>query len=134
MMDIALHGERGPVILRDIARRQNISEKYLWQVINPLRSAGLVNSVRGAHGGYVLARPAEEITVRDIVSVLEGPVSVVACVTSPESCERSAACTAREAWSEIETKVNEAMRGISLKDLAKKQQDKENRVDLSYVI
>jgi Rrf2 family protein len=134
LLDVALHQKQGPVALSDISRRQAISHKYLWQVINPLKAAGLLNSTRGSHGGYVLARPPGEISVRDIVNILEGPVSIVACVADPESCERSVSCTAREAWTEIENKLNEAMRSITLKDLIKRHKEHESRRGPSYDI
>ena len=133
-MDVALHQDKGPVILRDIARRQDISQKYLWQVINPLKGAGLVNSVRGAHGGYALARPPEEISVRDIVNILEGPVSVVACVAAPETCARSPSCTARDAWREIDARLNDAMSSITLAQLVQKHRDREAQASPAYVI
>ena len=134
VLDVALNQEKGPVILRDIAHRQGISEKYLWQVINPLKSAGLVNSVRGARGGYVLARSPHAISIRDIVSILEGPVSLVACVSSPDACQRSPACVVREAWSQIETRLNDAMREITLKDLIQKQKEREASRTPNYMI
>jgi Rrf2 family protein len=120
--------------MRDIARRQGISRKYLWQVITPLRSAGLLHAIRGARGGYVLARRPEAISVLDIVSILEGAGFVVACVTAPESCRRSAACVAREAWAEIEGKLTDAMRAITLRDLIQRHRERESRGGSSYAI
>ena len=134
LMDVALHQDKGPVALRDISERQAISQKYLWQVINPLKSAGLVNSIRGARGGFVLARPPEEISVRDIVAILEGAVSVVACVKSPGTCKRSPSCTAREAWTEIENKLNDAMRGITLKQLVDRERERAGNLPETYMI
>ena len=134
MLDIMAHQEQGPVILRDISKRQGISEKYLWQVINPLKAAGYVNSVRGAKGGYVLSKTAEDITVLDIVSVLEGPVSVVDCVDDPHGCSRSSVCVTREVWSRIESSIKAAMQGITLKELVKKQKEQDAHAGSSYVI
>jgi Rrf2 family protein len=134
LIDIALHQGSGVVALRDIAKRQAISQKYLWQIINPLKAAGLLRAARGASGGYALSRDPAEISVRDLVAVLEGDVSVVGCVTAPETCERSVGCTAREAWQEIETKLNAAMRSITLKALVARQREKESRATASYDI
>lgn len=134
LLDVALNQGAGPVSMRDIARRQAISQKYLWQVINPLKGAGLLNVTRGAHGGYLLARDPEAITLCEVVSVLEGPVSVAACVSAPATCERSVSCTAREAWIEIEEKLNDALRGITLKALLQRHQEQEKRAGPSYVI
>lgn len=134
MLDIMTHQDHGPVILRDISQRQGISEKYLWQVINPLKAAGFVNSVRGAKGGYVLSKSAENITVLDIILVLEGPVSVVDCVDDPNGCERSSVCVTREVWSRIESSIKSAMQGITLKELVSKQKEHEAHASSSYVI
>ena len=134
LLDVALHQAQGPVALRDISRRQGISQKYLWQVINPLKAAGLLNATRGARGGYVLAQLPKDISIRDIANVLEGPVSAVASVSDPENSDRNVSCTAREAWAEIEHKLNDAMRSITLKDLIQRHKDRESRGGLSYVI
>jgi Rrf2 family cysteine metabolism transcriptional repressor len=72
MLELALHYGEGPILLKDIAERQGISEKYLWQLINPLKTTGLVNSLRGAHGGYVLAKAPEAISLKAILQILEG--------------------------------------------------------------
>ena len=133
LLDVAVHEKQGPVALRDISRRQQISQKYLWQVINPLKLAGLLRATRGAHGGYVLAKSPTQISIRDIVEILEGPVSVVGCVQSPGTCDRSATCTARGAWSEVEAKIKEAMDGISLQYLLEQQATQELS-DSSYEI
>jgi Rrf2 family protein len=134
LLDVALHQERGPVALSEIARRQDISQKYLWQVINPLKKAGILHSTRGTQGGYVLARDPRDITVRDIVEVLEGPVTLVACVNDPGACERSVDCTAHEVWSEIEAKVVAAMAGVTLRDIVQRHEDRASRAGSSYVI
>ena len=134
LLDVALNQDRGPVALSDISRRQAISHKYLWQVINPLKSAGLLTATRGTHGGYVLARPTEDISILDVVNILEGPVSIVNCVIAPKSCERSTFCTTHEAWCEIQNKVKEAMRSITLKDLVKRHNEYESRSGQSYDI
>ncbi len=77
LLDMTLHQEQGPVALSEIARRQALSQKYLWQVINPLKKAGCLRSTRGSQGGHVLSHDPNAITVRDIVEVLEGRVSML---------------------------------------------------------
>lgn len=134
LLDIAAHQENGPVILRDIAKRQGISEKYLWQVINPMKSAGFVNSERGAKGGYKLAKGTSEITLLDIISVLEGAVCVVDCVSEPDHCERSGSCVARSVWDRINESIRKTMKGITLKDLVNEAKELESRVSLNYSI
>ena len=134
LLDIAAHQGKGPVILRDISARQEISEKYLWQVINPLKAAGLVNSTRGAKGGYVLAKAPGDITLLEIVSILEGPVSVVDCVGTPDKCERSGTCVTRGVWEKIESGIKDSMAKITLKEIVDKQADAESGSVSSYVI
>jgi Rrf2 family protein len=134
LLDVAMHQDKGPVILRDIARRQAISEKYLWQVINPLKGAGLVSSARGAHGGYLLAKEPGTISLLDVVSIMEGPVALVDCADSPETCDRSAVCAARDVWGSVEAKLREAMAGITLRELIDKQKGYDAGGTLSFVI
>jgi len=122
LLDVAAHAQKGPVALRDISRRQQISQKYLWQVINPLKLAGMLRVTRGAHGGYTLARSPAKISILDIVEILEGPVTVVGCLQVPDSCDRSNDCTARDAWAEVEAKLKEAMDGITLQYLLERQE------------
>lgn len=134
LLDVAMNQARGPVILRDISQRQGISEKYLWQVINPLKGAGLVNAARGARGGYTLAKSPSAISVLDVVTIMEGPVNVVDCVEKPSACARSSACVVRGAWSEIEQRLREVMAKITLAELMQKQRDFELDGSANYVI
>lgn len=114
LMDIATHQSKGPVTLNDIAERQKISVKYLWQVINPLKTAGILNVTRGAKGGYVLARRPETITMLDVMSLLEGPVSLVECLSKRGYCHHVDDCVARTVWSEVNQAVATALKGITL--------------------
>ncbi len=98
MLDLALHYGDGPVLLKDISKRQGISQKYLWNLINPLKTAGFVKSHRGAHSGYILAKEPSEVSLKDIMRVLEGSLCLVDCVESPSVCERSPSCVARDVW------------------------------------
>lgn len=134
LLDIAQHQQEGPVALRDISRREAISQKYLWQVINPLKVAGLLRATRGAHGGYRLAKSPARISLRDVVDILEGPVSVVACVQMPGSCDRSDTCIARAAWTAVETRLNDAMEGITLKTLLDSGAEQAQRLAPSFDI
>src|SRR4030067_739218 len=88
MLALGVKSNQGPIFLKDIARSEEISEKYLSQIIIPLKAKGLVSTFRGAHGGYILARRASEIRLREIVEPLEGDLCLVDCVTLPEVCDR----------------------------------------------
>jgi Rrf2 family protein len=127
MLELALSydRERGPVLLKDIAKRQDISQGYLEHLLPPLRAAGLVNSTRGAHGGYTLARAPENITLGEVVQVLEGTMSVAECVTAPEVCPRANLCITRDIWEEISRKIKQALESVTLRDMVSRQRKKE---------
>jgi Rrf2 family protein len=120
MLDLALKHGKGPIFLKEVSRSQEISEKYLGQIIMPLKAAGLVKSFRGAHGGYTLQRDPDKITVREIVATLEGDMNLVECVGDPTSCERFAGCVTQEVWRQVSRAVSETLEAITLADLAKR--------------
>ncbi|SJZ72826.1 RrF2 family transcriptional regulator [Selenihalanaerobacter shriftii] len=119
MFDLALHYGEGTTPLRSIAERQGISENYLEQLIAALRKAGLVNSVRGAHGGYLLAKKPDKITIGDIIRVLEGPIAPSDCVADDgnENCKNIEDCITRLIWKDLQESINEVLDSISLEDL-----------------
>ena len=125
MLELALAYGDGYILLKDIAKKQNISVGYLEQIIPGLKSAGLINSSRGAHGGYVLARPPEKINLYEIVTALEGPVSLVECVNSPEVCDRVDFCVTRDLWDEVSEKIDTTLTSKTLLDLVHKHRNKE---------
>src|ERR1035437_5826122 len=90
MLDLAIHGKEGVVTLKAVARRQQISEKYLWQIVTPLKSAGLIAATVGAKGGYTLARDPAKVTLKDILDPLEGDCVLVKCTKRASACSRSA--------------------------------------------
>ena len=117
MLDLALHQGRGPVLLREIAKRQEISEKYLWQLINPLKAAGMINSLRGARGGYLLAKKPSEINLKQILAVLEGSLCLVDCVENPSNCERAPACITRDVWTEASKGILDVLESMTLEKM-----------------
>ena len=119
MFDLALHNGEGPISLKSIAERQGISEHYLEQLIAPLRKAGLVKSIRGAQGGYILSREPLEIRVGDIVRVLEGPLAPMDCVNEEEegNCHRAETCVTRGIWAKVRDSVNEVLDSYTLEDM-----------------
>ncbi len=134
LLDLATHQNKGPVNLGDISKRQGISEKYLWQVINLAKSAGLINSARGPKGGYSVARPNDQISVLEIISALEGPIILVDCLDKSENCERNATCVTREVWAKIEASMKKTMAGITLQDLVENQEAKASGQSFNYTI
>lgn len=120
MLDMAQHHEEGPIQLGDIAKRQEISLKYLEQIIIPLKKAGLVKSVRGSKGGHFLAKSPKDITMAEIVAVLEGGVSIMKCVDRPETCGRSGACVIRQVWAEVTQAMYDKLEPLTLSKLVQR--------------
>ncbi len=133
MLELARNFDKGQVLLKDIARNEEISEKYLSLIIIPLRTAGLVQSTRGAHGGYSLTRPPEEITLKDIVQVLEGGISLVDCVENSSSCSRSQTCVSRDVWSIVSERISQTLESISLGDLLAKTREKADSAPVYHI-
>lgn len=124
MLDVALHSHGTAVPLRDVAQRQDISDKYLEQIVTPLSRAGLVRSVRGAGGGYLLTRDPAEYTVGEILRPLEGSLAPVSCVDGSECCGRAEQCVTLEVWREIQQAVSGVVDRITLADLVERQRRK----------
>jgi Rrf2 family protein len=122
MLDMAEHYNDGPIHLMKIAHRQGISVKYLEQIIIPLKKAQYVKSVRGPKGGHSLARPPEEITVGEIVALLEEGMSLVDCSHNGDACERSPFCPTRLIWQEASQAMFAKLGSITLADLLEKAQ------------
>ena len=126
MIDLAAHYGEGPILLREIAKREEISEKYLSNLVNPLKASGLVEATRGVHGGYVLAKPPDEITMQEIVGVLEGPLGLVDCVEKPIICSRTSLCSAHDLWKEMAEGMAQALRKYTLADMIARQKAKQD--------
>ena len=122
MFDLALNDGSGPISLTSISQRQGISIHYLEQLVSPLRKAGLLKSVRGAQGGYLLARQPRDISVREILELLEGPLAPASCVIKGESsCDHSDLCVSRMIYDRIYASINEVVDNISLQDMLDEQ-------------
>jgi Rrf2 family cysteine metabolism transcriptional repressor len=117
MVDLAQHYAEGPIPLAEIAKRQDLSAKYLEQLIMLLKGAGLIRSVRGRRGGYVLAKKPAQISVGEIVEALEGKLSLVDCVLDPDLCYRAEECPTRDIWVGITDVVKKELYSLSLGDI-----------------
>ncbi|MFH1519427.1 MAG: Rrf2 family transcriptional regulator [Candidatus Omnitrophota bacterium] len=127
MLDLALNYGQGALFLKDIAEREEISEKYLSQIIIPLRTAGLVNSFRGAQGGYALAKLPSQITVKDIVEILEGGLDLLESVKDPAIYNKVSICVTHELWNKVSKRIAETLAAMTLEDLVKEYQGKEGK-------
>jgi Rrf2 family transcriptional regulator, cysteine metabolism repressor len=116
MVDLAIHYGEGAISIKSISERQNISECYLEQLFSPLRKAGLIQSIRGAQGGYTLNKCPEDIAVIDVMEVLEGPVEISECLEH-DDCENIECCSTRLLWGKIKTSIDNVMKGVTLKDM-----------------
>jgi Rrf2 family transcriptional regulator, iron-sulfur cluster assembly transcription factor len=117
MLDMAQRYDDGPIHLANIAKRQGISVKYLEQIIIPLKKAKYILSMRGPKGGHRLARPPEEITVGEIVALLEEGTSLADCSDRDEVCERSSTCLTRRLWKEAAQAMFDKLHAITLADV-----------------
>jgi Rrf2 family protein len=119
MLEIALNEQQEPMAIRTIAERQDISERYLEQLLLQLKKAGLVKSIRGSQGGYILGRKSQDITVGEIIRVLEGPIAPVECISelNPEECDRSSFCVTRGIWTRLRTAISDVLDSYTLWDL-----------------
>ncbi len=117
MFDLAQNVGCGPQTIRAIAERQMVPEQYLEQIIGTLRREGLVTSVRGAQGGYMLAREPSEITIGELMRLLEGPVLMADCLGDADACVRSGQCPSRLVWERLTDCINHVLDGITLQDM-----------------
>jgi Rrf2 family transcriptional regulator, cysteine metabolism repressor len=119
MIEIARNYGAGPLEMRVITERQKIPRKYLHALLTTLRASGLIRSLRGSHGGYTLARPPAQISARDVVVALEGPVVLVDCKERGPSCELFESCPTRALWWDLSRIIDERLAAVSLEEMAK---------------
>jgi len=134
MLELASHYGEGPIELKEIAKKENISLKYLEQVINPLRGAGLVKALRGSKGGYSLAKPPSEICLYDVVETLEGPLNLLECLRDPKVCQRVPSCVTRDIWQEVSEAISKIFYSVTLEDMVNRKMDKEGNNSSMYQI
>jgi Rrf2 family protein len=117
MLEIALQYDGTPVMASSIAEKQALSRKYLENLLNMLRVNGLVKSVRGSKGGYILSKDPKDITLEEIVIALDGPLAITPCVEAPKSCEFSDSCVTYDLWVDMTDLISNYLKGKSLKTL-----------------
>ncbi len=134
MLELASHYGEGPIELKEVAKKENISLKYLEQVIIPLRSAGVVKSVRGSKGGYSLAKSPSEICLNDLVEILEGPVDLIECLRDPKACQKSSFCVTRDIWKEVSEAIYRIFHSVTLEEMVNRKREKEGLIPPMYQI
>ncbi|MBS5421228.1 MAG: Rrf2 family transcriptional regulator [Roseburia sp.] len=130
MLDLAVNNTGEPISLKDIARRQGISDKYLEQIISVLNKAKYVKSIRGAQGGYILTKKPEEYTIGMILRLTEGSLAPVACVEEDNACDKIHACATVLVWQKMNEAINDVVDHMTLQDLV----DYEMKECSDYVI
>ena len=117
LLELASHYQQGPLSLGSISQAQDLSEKYLEQLMLPLKSGGLVQAIRGARGGYELTREPGQIRISEVYTCLEGMVIIADCVLNSEICERSSSCATRPIWTEVHEAVMGIIDSVTLQDM-----------------
>ena len=124
ILELAEKDGSGPLRVKTIAQSQDISAKYLEQLMSILKSAGFVRSMRGSKGGYMLAKAPNQIKLSDVFDCLEGPVTTVECVEDKDFCARAADCVARQVWAQVQQAITNVLQSITLQDLVDRAKDK----------
>ena len=135
MLDLALHCDSGPVTLRDVARRQEVSERYLENIMTELAAGGYVRGVRGKGGGFVLGRPPQDIRLSQMVQHLEGSLAPAPCVDDRSGCERAELCVTCDIWTDVKEAILGVLDSVTLADMAETHRKKAaEQGPLTYVI
>lgn len=124
MLELALNYKKKPILLREIAKNQEISEKYLDRILSSLKSSGLIKSTRGAQGGYSLVKPPSKIKLNEIIQSLEGSLAPVECVDDPKLCHRSDICATKDVWLQLKEVMIKTLESITLQDLLERSNKK----------
>lgn len=134
MLDLAVHYGSGPVLLKDISGRQSYSLKYLDRILVALKTAGLVKSLRGAKGGYVLNRKPSDITMIQILEAIDGPIELVECVADKNYCNRIGSCVMHDIWCELGKAMEGVLKTTTLEDLIIRDKKKHKASGRMYYI
>lgn len=134
MSDLAVYASENSLeSLRNIAERRGLSEKYLERIVRALREAGLVNSVRGVYGGYSLSREAHQITVKEVLTAVEGELTPVACLIGETDCTIGCEkCPTRGTWNEMWSKILEVVDSVTIADIVESAVHREKNIDTEY--
>ncbi len=120
ILELAVEYGNGPLQIKIIAKREDISNKYLEQLIAMLKASGLVRSIRGPKGGYELTRPPGDVKLSEVFTTLEGPVVTVECLEHPEFCPRCTECVTRDVWAQMQSAIMGVLESMTLQDLVDK--------------
>lgn len=127
VLDIAIEAGKGPVQVREIAQRQSIPKRFLEQILAGLKRASILESFRGAQGRYQLGRPAEKITLADLIQAIEGPIILMECtsVETSSRCRQSSSCVVKEVWSNVQSVLVETLSSITVEEMCRRRKERE---------
>ena len=134
LLDLAMHADESPVLLKTIAGRQQISLQYLEHLISPLIAAGVLRSIRGPKGGIMLARPPADIKLSEVIQLVEGPFIPAECITNPDVCDRVEQCATRDILEELKQAMDGVLENTTLEDMAERQKSKTASKESMYYI
>ena len=134
ILELAINYGSGPIPLKNVSEKLDISQKYLEQLVTSLKLAGLIKSVRGAHGGYALAKHPSEIKLSEVIQTLEGSIAPSECVNNSAVCLRSKSCVARGVWIQMKEAMNGVLKSTTLQDLVEQERVQEQRCEVMYYI
>ncbi len=128
ILELALSSGQGPVQVRNIAVRQGIPVRFLEQVMSTLKKAGLVESIRGAQGGYILSRPSTEISLAQVLEAIDGPIRPMDCVSGEKTslCHQAKDCVVKDVWEEVKVSIAGVLNSITLNDMCERKRKKLN--------
>ncbi len=129
LLELALHWGEGPILLKDIAQKQQIPLPYLQHLIGPLVKTGIIKTTRGKRGGISLLKPPKEVVLGEVVQLLEGSIAPVKCVDNPETCPRSDLCVTRDIWEEVKKAIGTVLESVTLQELVERQRQKYGKND-----
>lgn len=121
IVEIAKNDHNGPVKRKDIVKNQEISDSYLENILITLKNGGIINAIRGANGGYKLHKPASEITLLEVVNILEGSMAPVECIDSPAVCKRTEICSTRGVWRQLKLAKEDVLRNVTIQQLVENE-------------
>jgi Rrf2 family protein len=129
VLELALEYGNGPIMLRKIACKQEISVRYLERMMAQLAHTGLVRSTRGQHGGFSLAKSPAEIKLSEVVQAVEGPITPVSCVEDPQLCNRNKLCVTRDIWTQLQIAMLDVLDSFTIADMVELQKYKESSLE-----
>lgn len=128
MVNLAVNYSKGYAFLKDVAKTEGISEKYLSLIVIPLKAAGMLTTIRGVHGGYILSKPPSKISVKDIVEILEGDLNLVECSRDDKYCIKSNNCVTHDIWYGLSENITGYLNSFDLEKLAQIQGKKSSEI------